>query len=101
MSATLTLDDVRHVAKLAHLNLTDEQLETFRTQLSSVLDYMSKIQKLDTKGVVETSQVTGLENVFREDVAQDDRMLTQDQALSNAKQTHNGYFMVPAIFEEQ
>lgn len=99
MATALTLDDVRHVAKLAHLTLTDEQLELFRSQLSSVLEYMSKIQTLDTKNVVETSQVTGLENVFREDVVEEARMLSQDQALSNAKRKHNGYFVVDALFE--
>lgn len=96
---TLTIDQVRHVATLAYLVLTDEQLETFRVQISSVLDYVSKIQQLDTDHVVETSQVTGLENVFREDMVDEKTMLSQDEALSQAKKTHNGYFVVPAVFE--
>ena len=94
----LTVDDVRHVAKLANLQLTEEQIHKFRDQLTSVLGYMSKIQQLDTKDVIPTAQVTGLENVFRDDIVEESRMLTQEQALSNAKRTYNGYFVVDAVF---
>ena len=65
---TLSIDDVRHIAQLANLSLTDEQIKVFTSQLTQVLDYINKIQQLDTQGVIETSQVTGLENIFREDV---------------------------------
>ena len=88
------------VAQLAHLTLTPVQEEKFAKQLSSVLAYISKVQALDTNNVEETSQVTGLTNVFREDVVDTERMLTQEQALSNAKKTHKGYFVVPAVFDQ-
>ena len=91
---------VQKVAKLAKLTITPKQQEKFAQQLSSVIGYVSKIQELDTARVPETSQVTGSKNVFREDVVENGRMLTQEEALSNAKNTHNGYFVVPAIFEE-
>lgn len=91
---------VKHIAKLANLKLTDEQIEKLTPQFTSVLDLVSKIQELNTEGVEETSQVTGLENVFREDVVDEKRMLTQESALSNAKKRHKGYFVVDAIFEE-
>lgn len=96
----LTTDDVLHIAKLAHLPLTKEQIAKLPDQLTSVIGYMSKIQSLETAHVVETAQVTGLENVMREDVVDKDRMLTQEEALFNAKATHNGYFMVDAVLEE-
>lgn len=96
----LSKNEVSYVAKLAKLNLPDKLLLKFSNQLSSVIDYMSKIQKLNTEKVPETAQVTGLENVFREDKIDEDRMLTQEKALSNARRKHNGYFMVDAIFEE-
>ncbi|MBI3559237.1 Asp-tRNA(Asn)/Glu-tRNA(Gln) amidotransferase subunit GatC [Candidatus Gottesmanbacteria bacterium] len=63
------------------------------------MEIVSKLQKIETKNVVPTSQVTGLTNVFREDVIETDRILTQSEALSNAKKTHNGYFVVPKILE--
>jgi aspartyl-tRNA(Asn)/glutamyl-tRNA(Gln) amidotransferase subunit C len=91
---------VQKVAKLAKLTITPVQDVTFSKQLSSVIGYVSKIQSLDTNNIPETSQVTGLTNVFREDVIESKRMFTQEEALSNAKNTHNGYFVVPAVFEE-
>lgn len=96
----ITTDEIRQIAKLANLTLSDDQIQKYASQLTSVIDYMSRIQALDTKGVIETSQVTGLENVFREDVVDENRMLSQDAALSNAKQSYKGYFVVDAIFEE-
>lgn len=100
-SKNLTIEDVKHIAKLANLNLTDEQIEKLTPQFSSVLELVSKIKELNTEGIEETSQVTGLENVFRDDAVDEKRMLTQDEALSSAKKKHNGYFVVDAIFEEE
>lgn len=64
----LTKDDVRHVAKLARLNLTDGEVEQFTDQLSGIFENLDKLAEVDTEGVAETSQVTGLKNVGREDV---------------------------------
>lgn len=99
-SKSLSIDEVKHIARLAKLKLSDSQIAQLTPQLTSVLDYVSKIQSLDTKGVIETSQVTGLENVFREDVVDKNQMLSQEEALSNSKRSHKGYFVVDAIFEE-
>jgi len=63
--AKLTTDDVKHVAKLANLPLTDEEIKKFQEQLSSVVSYIDELQEVDTKDVEPTSQTTGLENVFR------------------------------------
>lgn len=91
--------DVQYVATLASLVVTAKQCDIFRLQISSILKYMSKIQKLDTKMVEETSQVNGLINVFRDDSVDDDRMFTQEEALHNAKRTYRGFFVVDAILE--
>ncbi len=99
MSATLTPQDVQHIAKLANLIISDDQYALFASQLTAILAFVSKLQKVPTKGVEATAQVTGLVNVYREDVVDESRMLTQAQALSNAKKTHNGYFVVPAVLE--
>ncbi|MDF2378875.1 MAG: Asp-tRNA(Asn)/Glu-tRNA(Gln) amidotransferase subunit GatC [Candidatus Gracilibacteria bacterium] len=64
----LTKDEVRHVAKLARLNLTDEEIERFTGQLTGIFESLDKLAEVDTEGVEETSQVTGLKNVAREDV---------------------------------
>ncbi|OIO14677.1 Asp-tRNA(Asn)/Glu-tRNA(Gln) amidotransferase GatCAB subunit C [Candidatus Gottesmanbacteria bacterium CG11_big_fil_rev_8_21_14_0_20_37_11] len=97
---TISIEEVKHLAKLANLTLTDKQLEKIPKELSSVINYMSKIKTLNTSHIVETSQVTCLENVFREDEIEEERMFTQEEVLSNAKDTHNGYFKVKAIFDE-
>ncbi len=96
---TLSVADVKKVAGLAGLPVSEELAEKFRSQLLSVLGYVGRIGELDTEGVVETSQVTGTENIFREDVVEESRMFTQEEALQNAKRTHDGYFMVKAVFE--
>ncbi len=97
----LTPAQVKKVAKLANLSVTPAQEEKFAGQLTGVLEFMSKIQSLDTESVPETSQVTGLTNVFREDLIDEARMFSQEEALSGAKQTHDGFFMVPAVLDEE
>lgn len=89
--------DVSHVAKLANLPLSDEEKTRFEKQLSETLDYVKQLEEIDTKGVEPTSQVTGLENVTREDEPRPS--LSQDEALKNAKSVHNGFVKVPAILD--
>lgn len=98
VSVELTVDEVRHVADLAKLKLNEEDLAKFQKQLTDIVDFVGKLQEVDTKNVEPTSQVTGLENVFREDEVKPS--LPQAEVLKNAKRKHNGYFMVDAIFEE-
>lgn len=63
----LTKDQVRHVAKLARLGLTEKEVEKLQTQLSNILDYVGQLNEVDTEGVEPTAQVTGLTNVTRDD----------------------------------
>lgn len=90
--------DVGHVAKLANLPLKPEEKGKFEKQLSEILSYFEKLKKVDTKNVETTSQVTGLENVTREDEAAPS--LSQEDALKNTKSQQNGLFKVKAILEE-
>ena len=90
--------DVPHVAKLANLKLSETQIKTLEKQLQSILDYIDKLKEVNTSKVEETSQVTGLENVTRNDEAKPS--LSQEEALSNSKSTHNGLFKVKGIFNE-
>ena len=96
----ITQDDVKHVAKLANLPVSDNSIPTFQKQLESILEFVRTVQTADTEGVEETTQVTGLENILREDKIDDSRTFTNEQALSNAKNKHNGFFMVKAILAE-
>ncbi len=92
--------DVKHVAKLANLTLTPEEESKFELQLSNILTYVEKLKEVDTKNVEQTAQVTGLENVKREDTNAQ-VSLSQEEALSGTKNKHNGFFKVKAIFEEK
>lgn len=89
--------DVSHIAKLANLSLKKDEIEIYESQLSTIIDYIDKLKEVDTENVPETSQVTNLENVTKEDVASPS--LSQDEALSNTENKHNGFFKVKAIFE--
>jgi aspartyl-tRNA(Asn)/glutamyl-tRNA(Gln) amidotransferase subunit C len=98
---TLTTADIDHIAKLANLPLTPSQAADLTQQLGTTVSYVSKLQELPTDGVEETSQVTGLENIWREDAIDLARIFTQEEALSGAKRTHNGFFVVDAVLEEK
>lgn len=91
--------NVPHIAKLANLTLTDEEIKKFEKQLSEVLDYVKKLEEVDTKDVIETSQVTGLENVLRED--KPSTSLTAEEALTNAPSKHNNFFQVKGILDQE
>lgn len=89
--------DVSRVAKLANLPLTDAEKKKFAVQLSSILEYIETLNKIDTKNIEPTSQITGLENVTREDNST--ASLSQDEATANTTSKHNGLFKVPAVLE--
>ncbi len=91
--------DVSHIATLANLPLTQEEKETFELQLASILEYVEKLKEIDTSTTPETSQVTGLENVKREDATAS--MFTQEEALANTKSVVKGMFKVPAIMDQE
>ncbi len=63
----ITQDELRHLAQLAKLKLSDEELKKLTPQLDSILEFVSQLNEVNTKGVAETHQTTGLENIYRED----------------------------------
>lgn len=95
---SLTLDQIKKVAKLANLPLTDNELAKHSDQLSKILDYMNKLNEVDTQGVEATFNVTDLFNVMRKD--ETTPCLPQEKALKNASQTQNGLFVTKGVFEE-
>jgi aspartyl-tRNA(Asn)/glutamyl-tRNA(Gln) amidotransferase subunit C len=76
----LSNEEVQHIAKLARLGLKEGESEKFAQQLSSILDYVQQLDEVDTENVPETSQVTGLENVSREDKVE--RVCEKDELLA-------------------
>lgn len=65
----LTISDIEHIAELSRLNLEKEEKELYAEQLSIVLSYIENLNEIDTTGIAETCQVTGLEDITREDIA--------------------------------
>ena len=95
----LTPDEVRHVAELAKLTLSDEEVALFGRQLSAILDYADQLRQVDTSAVPPTPYVLPLENVMRPD--QPRPSLPVAAALANAPAQANGFFRVRAVFDDR
>jgi len=93
----LSREQVIDIAELAKLNLTEAEIERFTGQLSTVLDYASKLQALNTDDIPPTATVLPLENVMREDEVKPS--LPRDKALANAFSPTEGQFRVDAVLE--
>jgi aspartyl-tRNA(Asn)/glutamyl-tRNA(Gln) amidotransferase subunit C len=99
MSERLTRDDVAHVARLAHLALTDDELDQYTGQLAAVLDHAADVAALDVAGVAPTAHPYPLANVLRDDVV--GPTLDRDEVLAAAPVARDGRFGVPAILGEE
>lgn len=98
----LTLKDAQHVAELAHLELTEDELKNFVPQLDAVLQYMQALNELDTTGVEPMAQVTtpAAENpAVRSDQPQ--KTFGPEEATANAPEPGSGYFKVPKVVEKE
>jgi aspartyl-tRNA(Asn)/glutamyl-tRNA(Gln) amidotransferase subunit C len=89
--------DVAYVAKLARINLTEDEEKTFQKQLEDVLKYVEKLRRLDVTGVDAAAHGLPVFNVFRDDAPRD--WFTAEEALSNAPRQANGLFVVPKVVE--
>ena len=93
----LSFEEIKHIAKLANLTLSEEEIELFSHQLSETLEHIAELDKLSIEKVIPTFQTTGLINIFRKDEIKPS--LSQDQALSNSKSTYKGFFKIKPIFD--
>lgn len=93
----LTLEEVRHIAQLAKLELTPEEEARFREQLSAVLDYAAALQKVDASAIPPTATVLPLRTVLRDDVPHPS--LPREEMLANAAEQEAGCFRVPAVLD--
>ena len=95
-----TIQDVHKIAGLANIPITTDEEQELADGFNITMRVINQLFQVDVSGIPPIGHVTGLENVFREDDIDGARMFTQEQALSNAKRTHNGYFVVDQILEE-
>ncbi len=91
----ISKNQVEHVAQLARLTLTEEELDKMTSQLDNILSYVDKLDELDTVRVVPTSHVFSVFNAFRDDIVQES--LPRNEALMNAPQQNGEMFKVPKI----
>jgi aspartyl-tRNA(Asn)/glutamyl-tRNA(Gln) amidotransferase subunit C len=91
----ITPEQVRHVAKLARLELDPGQVDTLSRQLADILGYIDKLNEVDTTGVAATSHAIALTNAFRQD--RPHTHLPREQALDNAPRQDGGCFVVPKV----
>ena len=95
----LTREEVLHIAQLAKLKLTDEEVELYREQLGRILEYFKKLEELDTSDVESTSHVLDVKNVLRADEPRPS--VSPEEALRNAPRKRGGYFEVPQVIERE
>jgi len=93
----LSRDEVRHVAQLARLDFSDEEEARMAEEMSQILDYVEKLDELDTSGVPPMSHILDVTNVYRDDEI--DERIDQEQALEPAPETDKGYFAVPKVVD--
>ena len=92
---SITKDNVLHVAGLARLDLSQEEVARFEVELNDVLEFMEKLNELDTKGVEPTTHVLDISNVFRQDIVEASSDV--EEILANAPDREDDYFKVPSI----
>jgi len=93
----LSLQEVEHIARLARLELTDEQKRRYRGQLEAILDHVAKLQELDTEDVPPTTSVSVGQVLLRMDEPRPG--LSKDELLKNAPKQDDGQFQIPPVFE--
>lgn len=90
--------DIAHVARLARLDLSADDLELYRGQLGVILEHAARVQSLDTEGVEPTAHPLGMTNTFRRD--ENRPSLDRDEVLAAAPEARDGYFVVPPALEQ-
>ncbi|MBP3039623.1 Asp-tRNA(Asn)/Glu-tRNA(Gln) amidotransferase subunit GatC [Bacillaceae bacterium Marseille-Q3522] len=93
----ISLEEVKHVANLARLAVTEEEAEKFRDQLDAIITFAEQLNEVDTGNIEPTSHVLNIKNVMREDKAE--KGLPREEVLKSAPEKQEGQFKVPAIME--
>ncbi len=97
MATTITTEGVQHVANLARLEFNEEETQHFTEQLARILDYIGKLDELDTEAVPPTSHIHPLHNVVKPDVVK--ASYPREEVLANAPEAEAGYFGVPRVID--
>ena len=98
MAQRIDQSEVQKVAKLARLDLAEKEIQQFTSQLSAILDYVAKMNELDTENVEPLAHCLPISNVFRQDVVKPS--LGTEKTLANAPERDNEFFKVPKILDD-
>ncbi|MBI2454425.1 MAG: Asp-tRNA(Asn)/Glu-tRNA(Gln) amidotransferase subunit GatC [Parcubacteria group bacterium] len=96
----ISKDEVKHIAELARIKLTESQIEKYQKELSGILDFVGKLSEVKTENIQPIRQITGLESVFRKDKDRD--LLDQKSGrdlIKQAPEHKEGYVMVPEVLK--
>jgi aspartyl-tRNA(Asn)/glutamyl-tRNA(Gln) amidotransferase subunit C len=94
----ISQQDIDYIAKLAKLEIAEDERESCREKLEAIFGYMQQLRQIDTEGVPITTHVLDLQNVFREDIPGE--TLPTEAALANAPESEGPYFKVPRIMDK-
>lgn len=92
---SVSLDEVRHLATLSEINLSDDELTSLTTDIDNIVNYINQLDELDTDNVEPTFQLTGLQNVWREDKIEP--QLPREELLKLAPEAENNQVKVPKV----
>lgn len=95
---SLQISEVEHIAKLARIELTLSEKEKFAAQLSAILEYVAQLKEVDTSEVEPTAQVTGLENIIRDDEVKSCDLETREKLLNAAPERDGDFIKVKSVF---
>jgi len=95
----ISKETIEHIAKLARIKLSEKEKGKFSEELSSILDYVDKLNKADTNNIEPINQVTGLNNVFRNDIGRQTDSEIRNKIIKQAPEKKGNYYKVPKILE--
>lgn len=94
----ITIEEVKHVANLARLAITDGEADKFRVQLDAIIGFAEQLNELDTEGIEPTSHVLDMKNIMRKDIPE--KGIPVEEMLKNAPDHQDGFIKVPPILGE-
>lgn len=101
MTTNITSQEVQHIATLSRLGLSEAELQESAKNLADILGHFTVIQKVDTANVAEATNMSGLHNVTRADVAESNVLCSADDLLTNAPSVQGRHIKVKAVFQEE
>ena len=95
----LNIDELRHIAELSRVSFSEEELKTLNSQLNDILNSIGILSEADTKNVEATRHISGISNVYRDDLSTES--MSREQVLDNAPLSQEGYVRVRGVFDDE